>query len=310
MQARFEALPQLDGGLFLADGGLETDLIFNHGIDLPEFASFVLLRDEAGLATLRDYYRPFMDLARQHGTGFILESPTWRSSADWGNSLGYTADALADANIRAIELMKELRAEHSAEPIVVSGCIGPRGDGYETASLMSVDEATEFHRTQVEVFRDADADMVTAVTMTNVSEAAGIAKAAAAAAIPSVISFTVETDGSLPEGVPLLDAVAAVDKLTNAAPAYYMINCAHPEHFDGIFDAASEETDRIHGLRANASRMSHAELDESEVLDFGNPAELGAQYAALRERFPAINVLGGCCGTDVRHIRAIAEACA
>jgi S-methylmethionine-dependent homocysteine/selenocysteine methylase len=123
-------------------------------------------------------------------------------------------------------------------------------------------------------------------------------------------SFTVDTDGRLPTGQTLGDAVAEVDAATGGAPAYYMINCAHPTHFDGALAARARWVDRMRGLRANASTRSHAELNESTELDVGNPAELGAQYAALRRRLPRLNVMGGCCGTDDRHMAAIAEACA
>lgn len=311
MNPATQSLPQLEGGVFLSDGGLETDLIFNDGIDLPEFASFVLLSDEDGITALRNYYRRFMKIAGEHETGFIFESPTWRSSLDWGETLGYERTALVEANRRAIELMLELREEfpESAGPIVVSGCIGPRGDGYVADSAMSAEEAADYHGLQVDAFAAAGADMVTAITMTNVPEATGVALAAATAGIPSAISFTVETDGRLPDGTPLLDAIATVDESTAGAPAYFMINCAHPDHFADALDPANPVASRIRGIRANASRMSHEELDEAEELDYGNPAELAAQYEELRRQFPEINVLGGCCGTDARHIAAIAAAC-
>lgn len=311
MNSATQTLPQLDGGLFLTDGGLETDLIFNDGIELPEFAAFVLLDSDEGMTALRNYYARFTKIASEHDAGFVFESPTWRSSTDWGAVLGYEPNALFEANKRAIELMIELREElsDSSGPIVVSGCIGPRGDGYVADSAMSADEAAEYHLAQIDAFVAAGADMVTAVTMTNVAEATGIAMAAASAGIPSAISFTVETDGRLPDGTPLLDAIAAVDQATSSAPAYFMVNCAHPDHFGGMLDADNPATGRIHGVRANASRMSHEELDASEELDDGNPEELAADYAELRERFPQINVLGGCCGTDSRHVAAIAHAC-
>lgn len=305
-------LPQLSGDVFLTDGGLETDLIFNDGIDLPEFASFVLLKDEAGTEALKTYYRRFTKIASDHGTGFILESPTWRSSPEWGSKLGYDSEALAEANQRAIELMKELRDElnGAADSVVISGCLGPRGDGYVAEAVMTAGESAAFHGPQVQSLVSAGADLVTATTMTNVGEAAGIVLAAEAAGIPSVVSFTVETDGRLPDGTPLLEAIEAVDDLTGNAPAYYMINCAHPDHFVNAIPDGAPSASRVRGILANASRMSHEELDNAEELDDGDPDELASQYAAYRERFPSINIFGGCCGTDVRHVAAIAEACA
>jgi S-methylmethionine-dependent homocysteine/selenocysteine methylase len=152
-------------------------------------------------------------------------------------------------------------------------------------------------------------DLVTAVTMTHAGEAIGIARAAAAAGLPSAISFTVETDGRLPDGRGLRESLEATDEATDGAPAYYMINCAHPMHFAGVLeDDDSAWRERICGLRANASALSHAELDEAEELDEGDPEDLGRRYRALRDALPAATVLGGCCGTDVRHVRAILEA--
>lgn len=303
-------LPQLAGGPFLTDGGLETTLVFHDGIDLPHFAAFDLLKDEAGTATLRDYYRLHAGIALKAGTGFVLESPTWRASPDWGTKLGYSANALDAANRVAIRLMHELRTELESErsPMVISGCVGPRGDGYDAGKVMSPQEAEAYHAPQIRIYAEEDADQITAVTMTNVNEAIGVTRAATAAGMPAVISFTVETDGRLPTGDTLKDAISAVDAATGNAPTYYMINCAHPDHFDAALDG--DWVSRIGGIRANASRCSHAELDEAEELDAGDPKELGSLYAALCRRFPHFTVLGGCCGTDHRHVEEIARATA
>ncbi|MDN3556953.1 homocysteine S-methyltransferase family protein [Halomonas maura] len=303
-------LPQLDGGLFLTDAGIETTLIFHQGQDLPHFAAFHLLKDEAGTEVLRDYFRRHAQIAREHGTGFLLESATWRSSPDWGDSLGYSAEQLDAANRAAIAMLVELRAEfETAEtPCVISGCIGPRGDGYDPGQLMTAEVAQDYHARQVWVFAEAGADMITAITATNVPEAIGIVRAAQAAGMPVVISFTVETDGRLPTGQSLAEAIGRVDEATGNGPAYYMINCAHPSHFAGVLGDEAWIR-RLRGLRCNASRKSHAELDEAEELDSGDPVELGADYGHLLQRFPQINVLGGCCGTDHRHIQQICVAC-
>jgi S-methylmethionine-dependent homocysteine/selenocysteine methylase len=303
-------LPQLNGGLCLTDGGIETSLIYQDGLDLPHFAAFHLLRDAAGRAALRRYYTRYAEIARAAGVGFVLESPTWRASADWGAKLGYSPAALAEANRAAIALMQELQAElESAHtPMVVSGCVGPRGDGYVAGELMSADQAAAYHAQQIEVFAAAGADMATAITMTNASEALGVTRAARGAGLPVAISFTVETDGRLPTGQSLGEAIGEVDAATADGPAYYMINCAHPSHFEHVL-AGGAWTARVRGLRANASRCSHAELDAATELDAGDPVELGGQYRALRRRHPQINVLGGCCGTDERHVEQISQAC-
>jgi S-methylmethionine-dependent homocysteine/selenocysteine methylase len=305
------ALPQLAGDLFLTDGGIETTLIFHDGLDLPFFAAFDLLQRENGREALRRYYRGHAAIAAAHGVGFILESATWRASADWGAKLGYSRPELAAANREAVRMLEEIRDEYARNGtrMVISGCVGPRGDGYDPAFVMSEGEAQRYHAEQVDVFTTTAADMVTAITMTNIPEAIGVTRAAQAAGMPVVISFTVETDGCLPTGDSFKDAIERVDAATGGGPAYYMINCAHPTHFEDALSSREPWIRRLRGLRANASTRSHAELDEAAELDDGNPVELGAQYRSLMERLPHLAVLGGCCGTDQRHIAAITSAC-
>jgi S-methylmethionine-dependent homocysteine/selenocysteine methylase len=304
-----DRLPQLDGGLFLTDGGIETVLIYHHGLELPLFAAFDLLKDDDGTEQLRLYYAPYALIAKERGIGLVLESPTWRASPGWGRQLGYAEEELRELNCKAITLMEEIRAEHQgAAPIVISGCIGPEGDGYAPETMLTADEAQRYHSVQVETFADTAADMVTAITMTYAEEATGLARAATAAGIPVVISFTLETDGRLPSGQALGGAITQVDDATDAAPAYYMINCAHPTHFEEAVAGAEPWVGRIGGLRTNASTKSHAELDVAEELDDGDPADLAARHAELKALLPAVNVLGGCCGTDHRHVGAICNA--
>ena len=311
MMDKADRLPQLDGRLFLTDGGLETTLIFIEGIELPCFAAFGLLRSAEGRAKLKAYYQSYLRIAAADGTGFVLESPTWRASPDWAQRLGYSLPELDRLNGDAIALMRELRDAYASEtmPIVISGCVGPRGDGYDPGSLMSPEEAQSYHARQIAVFRAEGVDMVTAITMTNSNEAIGVARAATAAGLPVAISFTVETDARLPTGESLDDAIIAVDSATDRAPAYYMINCAHPTHFGPALDSDEPWVKRIRGLRANASRRSHAELDNSADLDDGDPVELAAEHRELLRRHRHINVVGGCCGTDHRHVEQISAAC-
>ena len=304
-----ERLPQLDGGVFVTDGGIETTLIFHHGLELPAFAAFDLLKDGEGMDELRRYYEPYARLAREHGVGLVLEAPTWRANPDWARQIGYSLEELDALNRKAIALMEELRAEHQGtRPIVISGCVGPQGDGYAPDSTLTPEGAEEYHAVQIGTFADTAADLVTAITMTYAEEAIGVARAAAKAGLPSAISFTLETDGRLPSGQSLAGAIQEVDDATGAAPAYYMINCAHPTHFEAVLEQAGPWVERIGGLRTNASAKSHAELDDAEDLDEGDPADLGRRHAELRRRLPKVNVLGGCCGTDHRHVGAICSA--
>lgn len=294
---------------FLADAGLETVLIYLDGLDLPEFASFPLLDTDAGRRALRGYYQTYAKLAARLGRGIVLDTPTWRASLDWGARLGYDAYALADLNRRAVYLVRDVLSAHPELPAVVNGAVGPRRDGYIVHDAMSVAEATRFHGRQAQAFAEAGADMVTGVTMNYVQEAIGVTNAAAAAGLPVAVSFTVETDGRLPSGQALGDAVDQVDQSAQRAPLYFLINCAHPTHFRHLLDeeAGASWIARVRGLRANASTMTHAELDAATELDRGDVASLAESYRDLQQRM-ALCVVGGCCGTDHEHIEAIANA--
>jgi homocysteine S-methyltransferase len=302
----------LPGGetTFIGDGGLETTMIFERGIELPEFASFQLLDDEHGRAALRDYYESYVDLAAAHGVGFTLDTPTWRASHNWGECLGRSDREVAELNRAAVEFGLRLRERRGDDaPIAVCGTIGPEGDAYRPACLLGPDEAAAYHAPQVEALVAAGVDMVSAYTLSYVDEAIGIVRAAGAAGVPVSISFTVETDGRLPDGESLADAVGRLDRETDAAAAYLMVNCAHPSHFAAELEGGSDWRERIVGIRANASRRSHAELDAMPELDSGDPDQLAGEYRELVGALPSLSVLGGCCGTDTRHLAAICSAC-
>jgi S-methylmethionine-dependent homocysteine/selenocysteine methylase len=310
MMSNRARLPQLSGETFITDGGMETTLIFNEGIALPDFASFILLEDPTGVDVLRAYYTSYLEIAAQHGVGIVLDTPTWRANPDWGDRLGYSAAELADVDRRGVALLEGLRATAAGVThVIISGCIGPRGDGYRVDNEMTADEARRYHEPQVATFADTAADLVSALTLTYAAEAVGVARAAQNAGIPSVISFTVETDGRLPSGQSLREAIEEVDDQTQGAVAYFMINCAHPTHFAHVLEDGDWRA-RIRGLRANASEKSHAELDEAEELDSGDPAALARHYRELQTLLPSLTVVGGCCGTDHRHVAEICTAVA
>lgn len=287
---------------YVTDGGMETDLIFHHGADLPLFAAFPLVSDAAGRALLERYYDGYAQIARQASAGLMLETATWRGNPDWAQRLGYDARALTELNIAAVRLVQDLRDRYGIADTVVSGTIGPRGDGYDPASKMQAAEAAEYHTAQMNAFAAAGVQRVTALTMTHTGEAAGVVLAAREHGLPAAVSFTVETDGRLPDGTTLADAVTTVDAI--AAPDYYLVNCAHPTHIaGGVTDGAWRE--RIHGVRPNASTLSHAELDEAEQLDEGDPQALAAAHRRLAAFLPNLRIVGGCCGTDARHVAAL-----
>ena len=300
--ARFESSDRL----YLTDSGLETTLIFHEGYDLPVFAAYPLLGMARGRDTLRDYYRRHAGIAREHGAGFVFETPTWRANADWGRELGHDEAELREVNADAVALMRELAGEFPSDvPFLISGNIGPRGDGYVADAALGSDAARDYHAPQIRTFAEAGVDLVSAFTLSTADEAIGIAQACDSAGVPCVIAFTVETDGALPDGTPLGKAIAKTDRDVPSAVAHYMINCAHPDHFFPALEG--DWTKRVGAVRCNASRMSHAELDEAEELDDGDPQDFGALHAALRERLPNLRVVGGCCGSDHRHVDAAAR---
>jgi S-methylmethionine-dependent homocysteine/selenocysteine methylase len=290
----------------LTDGGLETTLIFDHGLGLPSFAAFPLLDSEGGRNALRAYWEPYLALLAEHPVPFSVDTPTWRANPDWGTSLGYDAAALHAVNTAGAGSARAMA--DGLDDAIVNGVLGPRGDGYVVGDVMTPDQAAAYHAPQIAALVDGGVDRVSLLTITYPQEAIGFARAAAVAGVPAVVSFTVETDGRLPNGDALRDAVEQVDAETDASAAGFMVNCAHPSHFeDALVDG--DWLGRIVGIRANASSMSHAELDVAEELDRGDPDDLGARYARLAERLPALELLGGCCGTGVGHVRAIRAAC-
>lgn len=300
-------LPQLDAFGFITDGGLETSLTHLQGVNLADFAAFPLLGDADGRRALDDYYAPYLDMARRHGVGIVLDTPTWRANPDWGARLGYDLPALAAVNADAVAYVRALAGSRPGLRSVVNGVVGPRGDGYVVDETMTPAEARAYHRLQAQAFAHAGADMVTAVTMTYIEEAVGVAQAATDAGIPVAIGFTVETDGRLPSGPSLREAVEEVDAATLGEVAYYMVNCAHPSHFeDALEPSGSPWLARVKAIRANASGLSHAQLDALDGLDRGDPLDLASRYDRLRELLPDLRVVGGCCGTDHEHVELLA----
>jgi len=289
----------------LTDGGLETSLIFRQGVDLPEFAAFPLVATTSGRRELRRYWAPYLALAQERGAGFVVDTPTWRANAEWGTRLGYDADALRAVNVAATQFTRSLADEF--DDAVVNGVVGPRGDGYVVAERMSPDEAQRYHAPQLAALAEAGVEQANPLTLTYPDEAIGIVRAAAAVGLPCLVAFTVETDGRLPDGQSLRAAVEAVDEATDGVAAGFMVNCAHPTHLESAW-SDGPWLRRLIGVRANASSMSHEELDAADELDDGDPLDLGRRYRQLRRVLPALQIVGGCCGTDERHVRAIADA--
>lgn len=302
-------LPHQSDRIFLTDGGTETWLMYKRGFELPEFSAFHLLNDATATAAIREYYLAFAEVAVGLGTGFIFDSLTYRASRDWGRLLGYSTEELADMNHKCLDLYREVAAEAGLAPrnTVISGCIGPKGDAYKKNEGLTAEGAEDYHREQIDTFKAAGVDIVTALTLNTTAEAIGIARAAKAAGLPSVLSFTLEKDRKLRSGESLREAVECVDAATRSAPAYYMINCSHPHDF-GPALAQGDWANRIRGLRANASTLDHGTLCQLGHLEEGDPDELAQQYRDLKQAYPRMNVFGGCCGTDFVHVGKIGRA--
>lgn len=293
----------------LTDSGFETTLIFHHDIEIPHFASFYLLDKPQYSEVIKEYYKDHLEIAKENNTGFILESGTWRANRDWGFKLGYDETDLIKVNALAIEQLKALREEYAKDvhPIYISGQIGPSKDGYVLTELMTADEAQDYHNLQIAAFKMAGADLASALTIGYINEGLGIVRSAMANSLPVVISFTVETDGHLPSGESIKEAIETIDTATNGYPLYYMINCAHPSHFIDRLESIDYWRLRIKGIRANASCKSHAELDEATELDTGDTIDFGSWHKTLKSKLPNLTVYGGCCGTDVSHVESICQ---
>ena len=294
--------------LWLTDGGLETVMVFLEGLELEQFASFTLLDSDKGRSALTRYYTAFLDEATAQGAGFVLDTATWRASVGWGQKMGIDPDKMDEINRNAVSFVKEiLQARPTSPRVLINGVIGPHGDAYAPDQVLQPDAAQAYHRRQVEVLADAGVDLLSAMTLSSTGEAIGIGRAAQAVGLPVALSFTLETDGRLISGMSLQDAVQQTDEATGGAPIWYGINCAHPDHFRHIL--SGDWVGRIGSLRANASRLSHAELDEAAELDDGDVAELARDYHQLLHMLPGLHVVGGCCGTDLRHVAAIGQRC-
>jgi homocysteine S-methyltransferase len=301
-------LPQQLGKLMTTAGGFETWMQYVDGFKLRHFCGFELLDDARGVSCLKDYHRKVIEAAVANGFGMINEGLHYRASRDWGELIGFSRSALEEINHRGIEFYRDFAREYSSPgtPMLVGGVIGPRGDAYNLGRLPDAAEAEDYHSEQIQTFRKAGVDHVTAMTFSSVDEAIGVARAAKSAGLPVVISFLLARGGRLKGGETLQEAIFRVDSATGNAPAYFMTNCTHPIEFEPAL-VPGEWVARLGGFMPNAVAMETMDLCKLGHLEDGDPVELGAQMAALARRFPHINVWGGCCGTDGRHIGQIAR---
>jgi len=302
----------------LTGGGIETYLLFIQNLELREFCGFELYMQPEELRRAEEaFLRPTADAALESGCDLLVDAMTWRAQTDYLRALGYDDALLETINQDAVRWVRGfIERWRSSNPgaqettLFVSGDVGPRGDGYRVEGEIPIEAALAYHKRQIDALASAGADVIAALTMTNVNESIAIVRAARESGLPCIVSPTVETDGRTPEGISLGSFIERVDAATEAAPLFYMVNCAHPSHLDATLRSAKQRKegwlDRFEGLRANASCKSHEELDNSTEIDRGDPAALASELVGLSKEY-GLRLLGGCCGTDSEHIRAIAE---
>jgi S-methylmethionine-dependent homocysteine/selenocysteine methylase len=297
----------LSGTPVLADGGIETRLIYEFGSHLPEFASFLpLFRPDRD--ALVEIYRGYLRVAADSGLPMQLGTPTWRAHPDCLARLGYgEPDDLVRVNAEAVRLLADLRAEAGLEDrVYIAGVIGPRRDGYDPAGAPGAEEARAYHARQAVALAAAGVDFLYAPTFACASELVGVAQAMASTGLPYVLAPVLGQDGRLPDGTSLEDAIGAVDRTVSPVPLHIMIGCVHPTRVRAMQSSATNGLPaRVAGLKANASTLPPEELDKLGHLDEGDFRLFAEQMAQLRRDY-GLRILGGCCGTNHRHIAALA----
>ncbi|KAJ5210720.1 Homocysteine S-methyltransferase [Penicillium cf. griseofulvum] len=300
-------LPQLTSiKPFITEGGIETTLIYTKNIDLPNFSTLPVLNTEDGKETISSIYKGYIDIARAHSTGVVLETRTWRGSPLWSSEIGLSIPQMVDLNHTAVKLLQGIRSETPFDPIVISGAMGPLQDAYQD-STVSFDQAREYYGPQIRAFAEEGVDMLCIMTVTNLDEAFGAVSLAREYNLPIHVSFSIETDGRLRGGKTLEDAIREVDSVTENYVTYYGVNCAHPRYIImAVQDMPMEVRSRLGSIRGNSSLKSHEELDNSTELDRGDIPGWVQEFNQLVSMLPGLKVVGGCCGTDEEHIDAIA----
>lgn len=296
-----------NGGNVMINGGLETTLIYKHNLDLPFFSCIDLFKTEETKQIMYDYYLDYVKAAKKYNVPVIIDTPTWRFNKDWAIQSGYNDQQLANRNKEAVDLVRGLKDVY--DNVIISGELGPRYDGYVISEKMTTEEAQQYHSAQVESFSSSNVDIITAATMNYVEEALGVTLAAKSTSTPLVVSFTLSSEGDLPSGMTLKEAIMKVDTISGEYPLHYMINCVHPVYFAELLKKNKDQAwiKRIKGIRPNASSKSHEELDNLGTLDVGDMDELANYCKEIQDSCKHIKLFGGCCGTTVEHIECIYE---
>ena len=276
----------------------------------PHVLHAAWIRLAAGRQALARLYEQYIDVGRRYDLPLILGAPTWRASAERIQRAGIEAGI--GLNAEAVMFVKALRGRTGqyGRRIFVAGMMACRNDAYKPQHALDVAAARRFHAAQAEALAAAMPDLILAATLPAASEAEGLARALADVACPYLISFVIRPDGNLLDGTRLDAAMGRIDQRIDPPPAAYMVNCVHPDHLDAALagmPAAAPPTGRLLGLQANASRLSPEALDGRAVLDASAPAEFAAAMVRLQRRY-RLKIFGGCCGTDQRHLQAMAAA--
>lgn len=297
-----------EGELFLTEGGTETEVMFKWGFELPQFAMYPLLDNPEAVRVLQDMYRRYLAVAAKHRMSMLLGGLDYRASPDWGGLLGYSAEGLADMQHRSIEFLRDVARAHGSDVprILIGGLIGPRGDAYELNRTITADEAEEYHAVQLQTLRAAQVEFACAMTFNNVEEAIGVTRAARRIGVPLIMSLSTEGGGNLASGPSIGEAITRIDSETGGGPACYALNCSHPEEFAHTL-TDEPWVQRLRGFRPNAAKMEKIALCKLGHLEEGDPQDLGRRMGALAERFPHMDVWGGCCGTGDVHLDEIAS---
>ena len=301
--------PRLDNKFYLTEGGSETEIMYKWGFELPEFEMYPLLDNPQADEIIRNMFRRYFEVAAQHDTGMLLNGHDYRASPDWGAKLGYSPEALRNMQHRVIDFLDGMRAEYAdrVSDVYIAACIGPRGDAYGSGGEITADEAEDYHSVQLKNLDGTAADMAVAATFNNVPEAIGVIRAANGAGRPIGVSLTLTPEGRLRSGPGLGEAIETIDEATDGGAAWFGTNCSHPLEFEPALAEQGPWLDRLRYIRPNAARMDKIALCSLGHLEDGDPVELGGQMGEVARRLPRADIIGGCCGTDERHLSEIAR---
>lgn len=302
--------PEAQPGIFyLSEGGTETEIMYGHGFDFPEFAMFTLLDQPAAMARVREMYERYLDTAARHGFAVLMGGLDYRASTGWAARVGCSGDQLRDVQMRCIDFLRTMAEPYVSQlpAVKISGLIGPRGDAYTADTTITAEESEDYHSEQIATLASAEVDLVQALTFNNVPEAVGVARAAARHGLSVSISFILDGPKRLAAGPTLREAIEAVDELTgDERPVFYGVNCVHPDEFAGALEDA-EWFRRVRCLRPNAVMADKVALCSLGHLESGDPVALGATMGELSRQHPHLDIWGGCCGTWDTHLEEIAR---